>query len=260
MIEVKDAVVRFGETVAVQGAGATVEDGKILGIVGPNGSGKTTLLRVMAGLQRLDHGQVRIDNISWGAGDRRPNDLGHRIALVAQHQDSPGQLRVIESIMLGRIALRGPWSKFTTEDWEIAAESLRRVRAMHLLERTVATLSGGERQRVALARALTQGAPHLLLDEPTNHLDVRFQHELLDLVSQLGVTTVAVLHDLNLAGRYCQSLTVLQRGEVVAAGTPDEVLDPQLISSVYEIGVARHDWEGKPHLYFAPDEAQAASG
>ncbi|ALJ22213.1 ABC transporter ATP-binding protein [Microbacterium sp. No. 7] len=258
MIEVRGAVVRFGDKTAVREASVRVDDGRILGIVGPNGSGKTTLLRVMAGLQKCERGDVRIDDVTWGAGDARPKQLGHRVALVAQHQDSPGQLRVIESVMLGRIAQRGPWASFTDDDWQVAAQSLRRVQAMHLVERTVSTLSGGERQRVALARALTQGAPHLLLDEPTNHLDVRFQHELLDLVAELGVTAVAVLHDLNLAGRYCHTLSVMQEGAVVAAGRPGEVLVPELISSVYGIEVARHDWKGNPHLYFAPGRAMAS--
>ncbi|MFT4086692.1 MAG: ABC transporter ATP-binding protein [Gordonia sp. (in: high G+C Gram-positive bacteria)] len=255
MIEVKSAVVRFGDATAVDGASVAVDDGAVLGIVGPNGSGKTTLLRAIAGLQRLDSGSVRIDDHAWETRAVNPSDLARRVALVTQHQDSPGQLRVIESVMLGRIALRGPWSRFTDEDWDVAERALRRVRVTHLVDRTVGSLSGGERQRVALARAITQGAPHLLLDEPTNHLDVRFQHELLDLVRELGATTIAVLHDLNLAGRYCDRLTLLRRGAVVASGEPGRVLDPDLIRDVYEIDVARHDRNGRPHLYFAPEPA-----
>ncbi|WP_347345375.1 ABC transporter ATP-binding protein [Microbacterium sp.] len=254
-----DAVVRFGDAAAVNGVTARVDDGAVLGIVGPNGSGKTTLLRVMCGLQPIDAGEVRVDDVRWGSSSKRPvGALGRSVALVAQNHESQGQLRVIESVMLGRLALRGAWSPFSAEDWDVAAEALRSVGAMHLVEREVGTLSGGERQRVSVARALTQATSHMLLDEPTNHLDVRYQHDLLDLVRGLGITIVVVLHDLNLAGRYCDRLVVLERGSVVAEGAPRDVLDPDLIESVYHIPVARHDWRGNPHLYFAPDESADA--
>ncbi|MFT4011710.1 MAG: ABC transporter ATP-binding protein [Nocardioidaceae bacterium] len=253
MIRLEDVVVRFGSHRALDEVGVEVATGRVTGIVGPNGSGKTTLLRVMAGLQKLDEGAVHIDDVSWGARSRAPDNLSRSIALVAQHQDATGQLRVIESVMLGRIALRGPWARFTGEDWDVAAESLRQVGALHLVKRQIATLSGGERQRVSLARALTQGAPHLLLDEPTNHLDVRYQHELLDLVRDIDITTAVVLHELNLASRYCDSLVMLDQGRVVAAGDRHDVLDPDLVEKVYEIGAARHDWRDQPQLYVAPD-------
>ncbi|MFT4235878.1 MAG: ABC transporter ATP-binding protein [Microbacterium sp.] len=260
MISVTGAVVRFGDAAAVDGVTARVDDGSVVGIVGPNGSGKTTLLRVMCGLQPIHAGEVRVDGIQWGTSSKRPvGALGRSIALVAQNHESQGQLRVIESVMLGRLALRGAWSPFTAADWNAAADALHNVGAMHLVEREVGTLSGGERQRVSVARALTQDTTHMLLDEPTNHLDVRYQHELLELVRGLGITIVVVLHDLNLAGRYCDRLMVLDRGRVVVDGTPHDVLEPGLIESVYRIPVARHDWRGNPHLYFAPDEDPEAA-
>ena len=98
--------------------------------------------------------------------------------------------------------------------------------SLHLAHRSQSTeLSGGERQRVLIARSLAQGASHLLLDEPTNHLDVRYQHEILSLVHALDLTTIVVLHDLNLAARYCDEVVLLNRGRVVTQGAPDAVLD-----------------------------------
>ena len=102
-------------------------------------------------------------------------------------------------------------------------------------DRTFATLSGGEKQRVLVARCLTQRAPLLVLDEPTNHLDIRAQFELLDLIRSLGVTTVAALHDLNLAARYCDQVVVLDGGAVVAAGRPVEVLTGSLVAEVFGV-------------------------
>ena len=92
--------------------------------------------------------------------------------------------------------------------------------ARDLADRSFGTLSGGEKQRVLIARTLIQEADHLLLDEPTNHLDIRYQHDVLGLVRTLDVTTVVVLHDLNLAARYCDHLVLLDRGTVAAAGRP----------------------------------------
>nr|WP_208295046.1 ABC transporter ATP-binding protein [Glycomyces sp. NRRL B-16210] len=113
-------------------------------------------------------------------------------------------------------------------------------------------MSGGERRRALIAWALAQAATHLLLDEPTNHLDVRYQHEILALVAGLELCTVAVLHDLNLAARYCDALVLLDRGRIAAAGTPDEVLRPEVIEPVYRITARRFDIEGVPQLLFAP--------
>jgi iron complex transport system ATP-binding protein len=132
------------------------------------------------------------------------------------------------------------------------------VGAAHLARRSVAQLSGGERQRVLIARAVAQESAHLLLDEPTNHLDIRYQHEVLSLVRHLGGTIVVVLHDLNLAARYCDRLVLLDRGAVAGAGTPDEVLQPDLIRRVYGIDARRVDVDGTPNLLFAPLRQEAA--
>lgn len=113
-----------------------------------------------------------------------------------------------------------------------------------------AGLSGGEKQRALIARALAQEASHLLLDEPTNHLDVRYQHETLHLVRELGTTTIVVLHDLNLAARYCDRLVLLYQGKVVAVGTPDVVLTPEILEPVYGITVERVEHRSVPQLVF----------
>src|SRR5690606_1928739 len=124
--------------------------------------------------------------------------------------------------------------------------------------RDFADLSGGEKQRVLIARALAQDADHLLLDEPTNHLDIRYQHEVLGLLRGLATTTVVVLHDLNLAARYCDDVVLLSEGEVAGAGTVDDVLDPRLLTDVYGIGVRRVDDADGLHLLFTPLRQEVA--
>jgi iron complex transport system ATP-binding protein len=130
-----------------------------------------------------------------------------------------------------------------------------RVGARELADRPFAALSGGERQRVLIARALAQQADHLLLDEPTNHLDIRYQHELLSFLGELTVTTVIVLHDLNLAARYCDSAVLLNRGRVAAAGAVGKVLTPEVLEPVYGVRVQRAAAFDSFQLLFGPRSA-----
>ncbi len=103
-----------------------------------------------------------------------------------------------------------------------------------------------------IARALAQQADHLLLDEPTNHLDIRYQHEVLGLIRDLGVTTIVVLHDLNLAARYCEQLVLLDSGKVACAGRTEDVLTPEVLEPVYEVSVRRLSELGSLQLVFGP--------
>jgi iron complex transport system ATP-binding protein len=122
----------------------------------------------------------------------------------------------------------------------------------------VNSLSGGELQRAQFARVLVQGAQLLLLDEPTNHLDVQYQHQLLQSVTSSDLTLVASFHDLNLAASYCNRLLLLKNGEVMACGTPEQVLQPQLIQTVFGRAclVDENPFDGKPRITFAPGAAQ----
>jgi iron complex transport system ATP-binding protein len=111
-------------------------------------------------------------------------------------------------------------------------------------------LSGGEKQRVLIARALTQGADHLILDEPTNHLDVRYQVEILELVTGLGVTVLAALHDLSLAALFCDTVYLLTDGRIVAGGRPETVITTEIVRHGYgaDVLVIEHPETGTPHL------------
>lgn len=157
-----------------------------------------------------------------------------------------------ETVLLGRSPHLTTFQRYSAQDYRIAAAALAEVGARHLADRVFAGLSGGEKQRVLIGRALAQQADHLLLDEPTNHLDIRYQHEVLQLVRALEVTTIVVLHDLNLAARYCDQVVLLERGRVKAAGTPDEVLRPEILEPVYHIGVQRVLSDGELQLLFRP--------
>jgi iron complex transport system ATP-binding protein len=224
--------------------------GRVLGLIGPNGSGKTTLLRCLHGGLRPQAGGVALDGRSLD--EIRPADVAREVAVVVQEGGGETALTAAEMVLLGRTVHLGGFVAARTEDHDAARAALTRVGALHLARRDLAELSGGERQRVLIARALAQEAGHLLLDEPTNHLDIRYQHEVLSLLRGLGRTTVVVLHDLNLAAAYCDDLVLLDRGQVAGAGTVSEVLDPDLLSRVYGIGVDRLDRDGQVHLLYTP--------
>lgn len=248
----------YGDTLVLDGAHVTAAPGTVVGLIGPNGSGKTTLLRTLYGALAPKAGLVTLDETP--VGELRPRELARRLAVVVQEGTGELPLTVTETVLLGRAPHLSTFQRHGRDDYRVAAASLARVGARHLAGRVFAGLSGGEKQRVLIARALAQQADHLLLDEPTNHLDIRYQHEVLQLVSRLDVTTVVVLHDLNLAARYCDELVLLDGGRVAAAGTPDDVLRPEVLEPVYRIGVQRIDTGDGVQLLFRPLDADVPEG
>lgn len=247
--------VRFAYTdiPVLDGAGLAALPGHVVGLIGPNGSGKTTLLRSLYAAVNA-RGRIELDGVPVSRLGAR--EVARQVAVVVQEHAGDLPLRVSDMVLLGRLPHRAVFSRTTAEDERIAADALELVGASHLAGREFAALSGGEKQRVLIARALTQEATHLLLDEPTNHLDIRYQHEVLDLVRRLALGSrtcaVVVLHDLNLAARYCDDLVLLDRGSVAVAGPAAEVLVPVHLEPVYEVGVRRFDTGDEIHLAFTP--------
>jgi iron complex transport system ATP-binding protein len=253
VIWAEGVVAGYGEVSVLDGVDLAVRDGEVLGLIGPNGSGKTTLLRTLYGSIRPAGGRVELDGVP--VGDHRPGALARRVAVVTQELSPELTLSVREMVMLGRSPHQSFLRGYTRKDFTLAAAALRRMGARHLAERQFATLSGGEKQRVLVARSVCQEADHLLLDEPTNHLDIHYQHEILRLVVEAGLTTVIVLHDLNLAARYCDSLVLLDAGKVVGAGPAETVLVPEVLEPVYRVGVERLWRGGHVQLLFTPQDA-----
>lgn len=233
MLTVSGVTHSYGDSIVLRDVSFTVPRGQVLGLVGPNGSGKTTLLRALYGSLLPGAGSVTLDGREVRKIPAR--ELARRIGVVVQEPVSDLSHTVADVVLMGRIPHRGLFGLRTAHDEELAVQALDRTGVLHLASRGFDEISGGERQRVLLARALTQEAGCLLLDEPTNHLDISFQHQLLHLVRDLGVTAVVVLHDLNLAARYCDSLVMLAHGAVQAIGAPDEVLAAHRVEAVYGI-------------------------
>ncbi|TQO20133.1 iron complex transport system ATP-binding protein [Rhodoglobus vestalii] len=250
MITVGDLSVNYGRVAAVAGVSLTALDGGTLGLVGPNGSGKSTVLRAILGALAASAGRIMIDGEE--ARELSARDRSRRLAIVSQEEPSGLPLTAWDSVLLGRSVHLSGWQSYRAEDERAAEQAMRETGILHLRDRSTDELSGGERQRVLIARALAQAATHLLLDEPTNHLDVRYQHELLTVVAGLPLCTIVVLHDLNLAARYCDQVVLLDRGRIVAAGVPGAVLVPENLEPVYGIDVTCTELNGVPQLLFTP--------
>jgi cobalamin transport system ATP-binding protein len=230
--------VELGGARILDGVSGSVEAGEWVTVIGPNGAGKSTLLRAVAGLvPRI--GEVRIGGDDGSVLARR--ELARRVALVPQAPALPPQMTVAEYVVLGRTPHLGWLAREGAHDLEIADAALIRLDLVGLARRRLGTLSGGEQQRAVLARALAQQAPILLLDEPTNALDVGRGQQALELVDALrregGLTVLAAMHDLTLAGQYADRLLLLDGGRIAAAGAVDDVLTDELIARHYGASV-----------------------
>jgi iron complex transport system ATP-binding protein len=248
MIRAHEITFRYDGAEILNGVDLLPKPGRVLGLIGPNGSGKSTLLRCLHGELRPARGAVIVDDRAIEELSGR--QIALRVGVVAQDSSPVMAMSVPDFVLLGRIPHRGDLARFTAEDRRVAGQALARVGAASLADRRLDQLSGGERQRVAIARCLAQETATLLLDEPTNHLDIRYQHEVLRLVRTLGITTVIVLHDLNLAARFCDEVALLHATRIVAHGSADEVLRPEVLAPVYGLAVKRIELDGSIHLIF----------
>ena len=210
-----------------------LEAGEIVGLLGPNGSGKSTLLRCLAGLLPRHAHHIQLNGTPLNKISVR--DRAKQLAFVPQHAEVDGDLCVEQIVRLGRTPHRRGLFGWSEKDDQAVEHAIRLMKLAGLRHRLWRQLSGGERQRCQIARALAQQPRLLILDEPTNHLDIEYQLELMTLITQLPITVVVALHDLNLAANYCHRLVLLKSGSVIASGPPDAVLTPALIEDAWHV-------------------------
>lgn len=243
MIDVKNISYHYhGGQGVLKNINFTLERGQFLAILGNNGVGKSTLLKCLNRILKAESGAFLLDgeNILKMSN----HEIAQRIAFVSQNVANT-QMTVHDVVMLGR----RPYMKwgFTEEDHKIVHDAMHRLNLEPLRGRFLNQLSGGERQKVMLARALAQQPKLLLLDEPTSSLDIHNQYQVLKIVRDIchndGLTAIVVIHDLNLALRFCDRFLLLRRGEVYAQGDYS-VLSPETLKNVYQVDGKILDVEG----------------
>ena len=230
--------IAYASDVVVSEINLSIASGEWLALIGPNGAGKTTILRAIARLVPFE-GEIRIG--SHAVQDLSGRELARQVAMVLQEPHMPDGMTVSQYVLLGRSPHLRYFGKEGLRDQRIVADILERLSLRHLAARPLDHLSGGERQRAAIARALAQQAPILLVDEPTSSLDVGRQQEVLELIDGLrteqGLTVIAAMHELTLAGQYADRLALLVAGNLVSVGAPAEVLTEPAIADHYRAQV-----------------------
>lgn len=244
MMEANHISVSHGSHKALQSLSFTLENGEMLGIIGANGAGKSTLLGALAGLHPLSQGEITLD----GTPLAKTPHLPRRIAYLAQQAECSWAMTVEQMVALGQLP-------YTRANQGFILQAMREADVLHLRNRSVFALSGGERARVCLARALAVGAMVLLADEPIAGLDPAHRLQVMQMLRQkaeIGVAVACVLHDLTLAARFCHRLLLLHEGQMVAIGTPEEVLTPENICHALHVSLLSGKQNGQ-HFYLPWD-------
>jgi len=231
----------YGNKNILNGLSLSLPAGKITALIGPNGCGKSTLLKCFSRLLTPSSGILRLgaDDLSTLHG----RTLARKLALLPQQHIAPEGISVRELVGYGRSPWLNLWGRLGQQDKTAVEKAMQETNITDLAEMRVSELSGGQRQRVFLAMVLAQDTPLVLLDEPTTYLDISHQVELMNLLrrqNQQGKTLVAVLHDLNQASRYCDYLVMMAKGNIIAQGTPEEIMTPALLAEVFDIHAQIH--------------------
>ncbi|WP_127473883.1 ABC transporter ATP-binding protein [Microbacterium sulfonylureivorans] len=233
-LHVDSATIGYDKRVISERLSVSIPDESFTVIVGPNACGKSTLLRGLARLLKPSAGQVILDGADINS--YKTKEVARRVGLLPQTSIAPDGITVADLVARGRYPHQGFVRQWTEEDEKAVARAMHQTAVADLSGRLMDELSGGQRQRVWIAMALAQHTDILLLDEPTTFLDITHQIELMELLTDLhsvGHTLVAVLHDLNHAARYGTHLIAMKDGQVVAEGTPDQVVTAQLVEEVF---------------------------
>ena len=247
MITIDSVVKRFGDTVVVDDVSLNIPPGGVTSIIGPNGAGKSTLLSLMSRLEPMSAGVITVDGLD--VTKTKSSVLAKRLAILRQENHVTIRLTVRDLVAFGRFP--HTQGRLTDHDNGLIDQALAFLGLTELQDRFVDELSGGQRQRAFVAMVICQDTDYVLLDEPLNNLDMRhsvimMQH-LRRIATELGKTIVIVVHDINFASVYSDTIIAMRDGHVVVQGTPDEV--------IYDMYIPIHEIEGR-HIgmyYWAPE-------
>ncbi|WP_045518330.1 ABC transporter ATP-binding protein [Neobacillus niacini] len=243
-LHTNDVSIGYGENLIVKNLSIDIPDKKITTIIGPNGCGKSTLMKAITRIISHQSGSILLDGKDISKVNTKL--LAKQMAILPQTPESASGLTVGELVSYGRFPYQKGFGRLTKKDYEVIDWALEVTGTIDFKFRPVDALSGGQRQRVWIAMALAQETEIIFLDEPTTYLDMAHQLEVLELLQKLNLeqerTIVMVLHDLNQAARFADNIIALKTGEIVKAGTCDEVISHKVLKKVFNIdAVIGHD-------------------
>ena len=228
----------YGRKEVLKELSLDIDENKLTGIIGPNGCGKSTLAK---NIIKYINGKFE----SFKIMDTDIRELTHKkiaqlISYIPQKSIIIPNISVFDYVLLGRFPLlKNSWDNYSEQDYEIVEKNINLLNIRELKDRNIETLSGGELQKALLARALVQEAKILLLDEPTSALDLNNAVEFMKILKNISVkkniSVIIIIHDLNLASLFCDSLIILKDGRFIEKGSPKEVINEENIKSVYNL-------------------------
>lgn len=251
MVTIENLHFSIGLKKIINGVSAAFSSGKVHGFVGPNGAGKSTLLKNICRIWRPQAGTVYLGGRDYRSISRK--ELSRIVTLVPQNTEIGFPISVYDFVAMGRNPHLGRFHGLRKRDREIVETALEETHTGCLRNRYVNELSGGECQLCSIARALATEAPIILLDEPTSDLDIKHALMIMDLLqrlTRLGKTFLVSIHDLNLARRYCDTVSIVREGRIFFSGSPDEAFSENNIKEVFAVAVAEIQREGMRALYF----------
>ena len=253
ILETWNLSVRYGrKEPTVEQVDLAIPRGQMVSLIGPNACGKSTIVKAVSRMLPHVEGEILLDGKS--VLDYRRKEQAQKMAVLLQNNTIPAAMTVRELMVYGRTPYVGLFNRISSKDEEIVDWAMERSGITHLQDRFVGQLSGGERQRVLFSMAITRQPKLLILDEPTTYLDVSHQIELLELAKDLNrdmeVSVLMVLHELNQASFYSDSLYLMDQGRIFCHGTPSEVLTAENLQQVYGIDtqISHEEWGEKPFI------------
>lgn len=230
------------------------EEGTFYGIMGPNGSGKTSFIRHLLRFLEIQEGKIQLKNQALHNYPRKA--LATYISFVPQNVNLEVDFTAYEIVAMGRTPYMKRLKSLSEEDEKIIEHAMQITHCKSLKERPFSYLSGGEAQRVLVARAIAQDTKCLILDEPISHLDIRYQVEIMETLKYLnekeGKTIIAILHDLNLCAAYCKQVVLMNKGEIYASGSAEEVLTKEHLKAVYEMNFEIYEQIDRKQKFYIP--------
>ena len=242
MLEVKNLSVKYNEHLVLQDINLMFEPGKLYTVIGKNGSGKSTLLKTCSGLVKTDMGDILVNNKSLETYSH--NERARTLSYLSQSRNTPN-ITVERLLSHARFPHLTYPKKLRQTDWDIIYSALKMMNAVSFSKKSLHELSGGERQRVYLAMQLAQDTTIMLLDEPTTYLDIEYQLILMELLQKMKEqerTIIMVLHDLQQALQYSDYLIVIDKGQLIDTGKPNEILNNGILKKVFHVDVKKNEY------------------